>query len=75
MFTFGYYDGNVGNEIAFDTYEEALAEARMYWNHLTHKEKKRTTDGKEGAYFCVFEGGNDIDNCKVVKDFAEELEE
>lgn len=44
MFTFGFFNGNTGREIAFDTKAEALLEAESRWSHLTEQEKKRYTE-------------------------------
>lgn len=74
MFTFGYFNGNAGREITFDTKAEALLEAESRWSHLTEQEKKRYTEAGTGAYFAVFEGGNCVDDCIVVEDFAERTE-
>lgn len=71
-FTFGYYDGNSGVEMTFDSYEEAEKEAEYKWDRLTPKEKIKYTDPDTGAYFAIFEGGNSIDDCIIVRDFAEE---
>lgn len=74
MFTFGYFNGNSGREMVFDTKAEAMIEADVKWNRLTRAEKARYTDPTTGAYFAVFEGGNSTDDCRVVEDWADRIE-
>ena len=74
MFTFGYHNGNTGRELTFDNGAEALLEADAKWHRLTRAEKLKYTDPTTGAYFAVFEGGNNIDDCRVVEDWADHIE-
>ena len=70
MFTFGYYNGNSGRELTFDTKAEAMIEADVKWNRLTRAEKMKYTDPTTGAYFAVFEGST-VDDCRIVEDWAD----
>lgn len=74
MYTFGYYNGNTGREMVFDTKAEAMIEADTKWNRLTRAEKMKYTDPTTGAYFAVFEGGNGTDDCRIVEDWADRFE-
>ena len=74
MFTFGYFNGNSGRELTFDTKAEAMIEADTKWNGLTRAEKAKYTDPTTGAYFAVFEGGNSFDDCRIVEDWADRIE-
>lgn len=53
MFKFVYFDGNAGDEMEFETYEEALREACSKWDRLTDAEKISYTDSDKGAYFTI----------------------
>ena len=70
MYTFGYYNGNSGRELTFDSKAEAMIEADVKWNRLTRAEKMKYTDPTTGAYFAVFEGST-VDDCRVVEDWAD----
>lgn len=75
MYTFGYFNGNAGREVVFDSFWDAKAVAEEKWNHLTEKEKKKYTATEDGAYFAIFRGGNGCDDCEVLFDFADVLAE
>ena len=70
MYTFGYYNGNAGRELTFNTKAEAMIEADVKWNRLTRAEKMKYTDPTTGAYFAVFEGST-VDDCRIVEDWAD----
>lgn len=74
MFTFGYCNGNTGNEQTFGTRKEAEDAASSKWEHLTLREKKRYTSAEDGAYFAVFQH-TEADDCQIVHDFADDLRE
>ena len=67
-YTFGYYNGNVGNEETFETFNEAMRFADYKWNHLTPTERKAYTDCDKGGFFMIFD-----DAGFAVVDFSEVL--
>jgi len=68
-YTFTYYDGNTGNEIEFETFNEAMYAAVYKWDRLTRTERKAYTDCDKGGLFMVFD-----DNGDCVADFSELVE-
>lgn len=70
-YTFAHYNGNVGEDVGFDTLEEAEKAARDKWAHLTDSEKARYS--KPGSYFIVAEGDT-TDGYNDVLDLTEEDE-
>lgn len=74
-YTVHTYNGNVGTEETFATFEEAFKAADDEWYHLTPIERMRTTDESIGAWFYISEDDENGEEITVVYDFAVLLDE
>lgn len=70
-YTVCIYNGNVGTENTFDTFEEAKACADDAWYHLTPAEKRRTTDRDRGAWFYISENDEQDVEIRVAYDYGD----
>jgi hypothetical protein len=67
------FNGNVGEETAYETYEEARRAADDAWYHLTPRERRATTDRERGAFFYISEDDENGEEITSVYDFADLL--
>lgn len=74
-YTVRIFNGNVGEETAYDNYEEAKRAADDAWYHLTPKERGATTDREMGAFFYISEDDENGEEITSVYDFADLLNE
>lgn len=72
-YTVRIFNGNVGEETAYETIEEARRAADDAWFHLTPEERRATTDRERGAFFYISEDDENGEEITSVCDFADLL--
>lgn len=72
-YTVCIYNGNVGSDTTFDTFEGAKAFADDQWHHLTPREREKTTDAEGRTWFYISENDEQDVEVRVAYDYADEM--